>query len=182
MTSIGRLLAVVAGLLIVLGAAAFLFFRSSISSEGVYRVATAVGLDAPEPERHIVAEGFQGWAVVHFGVEGAPPLRHDEDVLIVEYPASGRLDTSTPAPEHEGFIQRGYYRQTADGMVPLSRADDIWGEFSHRLFDDDAESIHQMLEEGIAEPLHLSTGFFVGTMQEFRATEWPVEHRLPVSR
>jgi hypothetical protein len=180
MAHIARLFAVIAGLLLVAGAAAFLFFRSSMASEGVYRVAHAVGLDAAPPERHIVPEGFQGWAVVHYGVEGAPPLRHEDDALIVEYPASGRRDTSSPAPEHDGFIQRGYYMQTVDGLAPLSRAGDIWGEFSHRLFaDDDAASIHQMLEDGASVSIHRSTGFFVGPMRDFMATEWPVEHRLP---
>ena len=179
---IGRVLAVIAGLLLILGAAVFWFFRSSMASEGVYRVANAVGLDAAAPERHIVPEGFQGWAVVHYGVEGVPRLRQEDDALIIEYPESGRLDTSTPAPDDEGFTQRGYYRQTVDGLVPLSRVGDIWGEFSHRLFeDDDAESIHQKLQNGEVLSIHHSTGFFVGTMKEFMATEWPVEHRLPVS-
>jgi hypothetical protein len=72
MTHIARLIAVTAGLLLVASAAVFLFFRSSMASEGVYRVANAVGLDAAAPERHIVPEDFQGWAVVHFGVAGAP--------------------------------------------------------------------------------------------------------------
>jgi len=169
MTHIGRMLAVIVGLLLVVGAAVFLFFRSSIASEGVYRVATAVGFDAAAPERHVVPAGFHGWVVVHYGVEGAPPLREEEGALIVEYPATGRLDTSTPAPEAEGFIQRGYYRKTVNGMAPLSRAGDIWGEFSHRTFHFDGNI-------GAGR----STGFFVGTMKEFLATEWPVEHRLPI--
>ena len=169
MSHLGRLLAVIVGLLLVVGAAVFLFFRSSIASEGVYRVATAVGIETAAPERHVVPRGFQGWVVVHYGVEGAPPLREDDGALIVEYPASGRLDTSTPAPEAEGFIQRGYYRRTADGMAPLSRASEIWGEFSHRRLEE--------VGFGVAGR---STGFFVGSMMQFRATEWPPEHRLPV--
>jgi hypothetical protein len=169
MANIGRLIAVLVGLLLVGGAAVFLFFRSSIASEGVYKIATAVGVDAAAPERHVVPEGFHGWAVVHYGVEGAPPLREEEGALIVEYPAAGRLDTSTPAPDAEGFIQRGYYTETADGLAPLSRVGDIWGEFSHLSFRFDGD-----MGGG------RSSGFFVGTMQEFRATEWPVEHRLPV--
>jgi hypothetical protein len=168
MTHLGRLLAVIVGLLLVVGAAVFLFFRSSIASEGVYRVATAVGLDAAAPERHVVPEGFQGWAVVHYGVEGAPPLREDEGALIVEYPATGRLETSTPAPEDEGFVQRGYYRQSADGLAPLSRVGEIWGEYSHRNFRD-------LFGAGASR----SSGFFLGTLKEFRATEWPTEHREP---
>ena len=169
MTNIGRLIAVIAAVVLVVGAAVFLFFRSSIASEGLYRVATAVGLNAAAPERQVVPEGFQGWAVVHYGVEGAPPLREDGDALILEYPATGRLDTSTPAPDDEGFIQRGYYRQTASGLAPLSRVGDIWGEFSHRNFLDDRSAAAGR-----------SSGFFVGTMKEFLATEWPTEHRDPV--
>lgn len=169
MTHIGRLLAVIVGLLLVIGAAVFLFFRSSIASEGVYRVATAVGLDVAAPERHVVPDDFQGWVVVHYGVEGAPPLREDEGALIVEYPASGRLETSTPAPEAEGFIQRGYYRRTAGGMAPLSRVSEIWGEFSHRQFKEVGFGVTGR-----------STGFFVGSMKEFRATDWPAEHGAPI--
>jgi hypothetical protein len=168
MTSIGRLIAVVAAAVLVVSAAAFLFFRSSIASEGVYRVAMAVGLEAPAPERHVVPAGFQGWAVVHFAVAGAPPLREDDGSLIMEYPANGRLDTSTPAPEAQGFVQRGYFRQTAGGLVPLSRASDIWGEYSHLTVPDDRVNV-----------AYRSSGFFVGTMTEFRATEWPAEHAAP---
>ena len=169
MTHIGRLLAVIVGLLLVIGAAVFLFFRSSIASEGVYRVATAVGFDVATPERHVVPEGFRGWAVVHFGVEGAPPLREDEGAMIVEYPASGQLDTWTEAPAAEGFMQRGYCRRTAGGMAPLSRVSEIWGEFTHRQFKE--------IGFGVAGR---STGFFVGSMKEFRATDWPTEHAAPV--
>jgi hypothetical protein len=181
MANLGRLLAVIVGVLLVIGAAAFLFFRSSISSEGLYRMKTAVGLDAAAPERHIVPDGFKGWAVVHYGVEGAPPLSEDNGAQIVEYPADGRLDTSTPAPNDEGFLHRGYYVRTASGLAPLSRVGDIWGEFSHRMFeDDDPVAIHRMLQDGGGEQVRRSSGFFVGTLQEFRAAEWPVKHREPV--
>jgi hypothetical protein len=168
MTSIARLFAVIAAVLLVIGAAVFLFFRSSIASEGLYRVQTAVGLDAAAPERHVVPAGFQGWAVVHYGVEGVAPLRHEGEALILEYPATGRLVTSSPAPEDKGFLHRGYYTRTADGLAPLSRVGDIWGEFSHIHFPDDGSGT-----------ISRSSGFFVGSMKEFMATDWPVEHRLP---
>jgi enterochelin esterase-like enzyme len=168
MANLGRLAAVIAAVLLVVGAAVFLFFRSSIASEGIYRVATQVGVDTATPERHIVPKGFKGWAVVHYAVEGAAPLRDEAGARLLEYPASGRLDTSTPAPEDEGFLHRGYYSGTADGLAPLSRVGDIWGEFSHVHFPDDGSGV-----------VSRSSGFFVGTMKEFLATEWPVEHRLP---
>ena len=169
MTNIGRLIAVIAAVLLVVGAAVVLFFRSSIASEGVYRMVTAVGLDAATPERHVVPEDFQGWAVVHYGVEGAPRLQEDDGALIVEYPATGRLETSTPAPEDDGLLQRGYYRRTANGLAPLSRMGDIWGDYSHRVFPGNRGVVGSR-----------SSGFFVGTMKEFLATEWPTEHRDPV--
>ncbi len=112
MPTLARLIAVMVGLLLVVGAAVFLFLRSPVASDGLHRMATAVGLDAAPPERHVVPENFHGWVVVHFAVEGAPPLREEDGALIIEYPASGRLDTSTPAPEGEGLLQRGYYRKT----------------------------------------------------------------------
>lgn len=181
MPTLARLIAVMVGLLLVVGAAVFLFLRSPVASDGLYRMATAVGVDAAPPERHVVPEDFQGWVVVHFAVEGAPPLREEDGALIIEYPASGRLDTSTPAPEGEGLLQRGYYRKTPDGLTPLSRATDIWGEFSHRQFRNDHSEVARRLSRGEqVEDTGRSTGFFVGTMTEFRATEWPVEHRNPV--
>jgi hypothetical protein len=191
MPTIARVIAVLVALLLALGAAAFLFLRSPASSDAIYRTATAIGLDAAPPERHVVSEDFQGWAVVHFGVDGAPPLREEDGTLVIEYPASGRLETSTPAPEAGGFIQRGYYRQSPHGLMPLSRATEIWGEFSHIAHPDGLAPALRLDEIGDQaggispelgadlEVLH-STGFFVGSMTEFRATEWPVEHGRPV--
>jgi len=169
MANIGRLIAVIAAVTLVVGAAVFLIFRSSIASEGLYRVKTAVGLDAATTERHVVPEGFEGWAVVHYAVEGAPRLVEEDGAVILEYPATGRLNTSTAAPDDEGFLHRGYYRRTAGGLVPLSRVGDIWGEFSHR----------QFLDFG-SEVAGRSSGFFVGSMTEFLDTEWPAEHAAPV--
>ena len=170
MTSIGRVFAAIVAALLVVGAVVFFLIRSPLASEGVYRVATAVGLDAATPERHVVPVDFRGWVVVHYGVWGAPPLREEDGAVILEYPADGRLDTSTPAPDAQGFIQRGYFRQTPEGLVPLSRTSDIWGEFTHLIVPDEPGSYPTQ-----------SAGFFVGTMTEFRATQWPTEHRLPAS-
>jgi len=166
--NIGRLISAIAAVLLVVGAAVFLLFRLPLSSEGLYKVKTAVGLEAATPERHVVPEDFKGWAVVHYSVWGAPQLREDDGAVILEYPANGRLETSTPPPDDLGFLHRGYYRRSADGLVPLSRAGDVWGEYSHLIVADDPGS----------QPTH-SSGFFVGTMKEFRATEWPKEHGLP---
>lgn len=181
MINIGRLIAVILAIVLVVGATLFLFFRSPVASEGLYKVMTAAGVDTAAPERHVVPENFEGWVVVHYGVDGAPELRHEDGAVIIEYPATGRLDTSSPAPDAEGFIQRGYYRRTPDGLEPLSRAGDIWGEFSHRTFrGDHAELADRMSQGDHAEGAGRSSGFYVGTLAGFRATGWPKDHREPI--
>ncbi len=123
-------------------------------------------MKATPPERHIVPEGFQGWAILHFGVEGAAPLPVENETLIVEYPPSGLLETSTPGPDDAGFFHREHYKRTADGLEPLTRTGEIWGEYN---------MVSSIDDEGNATDR--STGFFVGTLTDFRQTERP--HALP---
>jgi hypothetical protein len=158
----GRIVGVILGVLVVVGAAVFFFFRYSFTAEGLYRLQTAVGMDATPPERHIVPEGFRGWAVLRFGVEGAAPLPVDHETLIVEYPPSGLLESSTPGPDDAGFLHREYFRRTADGLVPLTRTGQIWGEYNMRVVTDELGAVTSR-----------SSGFFVGTMTEFRQSERP---------
>lgn len=159
----GRIVGVIAAVLLVLAAAVFIFFRYAFSSEGMYRMKTAVGVDAAVPERHIVPREFRGWVILHFSVEGASPLPVEDGVLLAEYPPSGRLETSTSADDDTGFLHREYFQRTHDGLVPLSRLGDIWGEYNMRIVRD---------EEGATTSR--SAGFFVGTMEEFRAAERPI--------
>jgi hypothetical protein len=161
--NIGRIVGVIAAILLLVGAAVFFFFRYSFTAEGMYRVKTAMGVDAAAPERHIVPADFQGWAILHFSVEGTLPLESDGDCLVVEYPASGRLETSTPAHDDEGFLHREYFRRTAEGLVPLSRVGEIWGEYNMRIARDERGSM-----------MSRSAGFFVGTMDEFREAKRPI--------
>jgi hypothetical protein len=162
MTNLGRIVGVIAAVLLLVGAMVFFFFRYSFTAEGLYRVQSAVGIDAPQPERHIVEKGFQGWAVLHLGVEGASPLPEDNGVLVVEYPASGRLETSTTASGDAGFLNREYYRRTENGLEPLSRMGEIWGEYNVLVISDDRGA-----------ETNRSAGFFVGTLAEFRASDRP---------
>ena len=116
--------------------------------------------------------GFHGWAVLRFSVTGVPPLPVDGGALVAEYPASGRLETSA-GPE-AGFLHREYFCRTADGLAPLSRMSDVWGEYNQRV-----------LADGPNAAITCSAGFFVGTLAEFRAAERPradVEPPAPPSR
>jgi hypothetical protein len=160
--NLGRIVGVIAAVLLSVGAMEFFFFRYAFTAEGLHRVQTAVGVEAPQPERHIVENGFRGWAVLHFGVEGASPLPEDNGVLVVVYPASGRLATSAPAPGDAGFLHREYYRRTENGLEPLSRLGEVWGEYNVPVVTDDRGA-----ETG------RSAGFFVGTLAEFRSSDRP---------
>lgn len=160
--NLGRTLGAILAVLLIVGAAVYFFFRYSFTAEGLYKVQTGIGMDARRPERHIVPQDFRGWAVLHFGVEGAKPLQTDDQTVVIEYPPSGRLETSTPPPNDVGFLHREYARRTPDGLVPLYRTGDIWGEYTMRALIEDDGTVTS-----------LSTGFFVGTLAEFRQAERP---------
>ena len=160
--AIGRLVSTIAAVLLVVGAAVLVFFRTGYSAESLYRLRSALGVEAAPPERHIVPPGFRGWAVLHTSVEGAPPLGSDDGTLIAEYPASGRLETSTPAHDDGGFLHREYFRRTDDGLVPLTRMAEVWGEYNMRVVFDEQRAV-----------IARSSGFFVGSLAEFREAERP---------
>lgn len=86
----------------------------------------------------------------------------DHGTLVMEYPVSGRLETSTPAHDDAGFLHREYYRRTPDGLIPMARLEEIWGEHNVRVARDDSGSTKIR-----------SSGFFVGTFEEFRETDRP---------
>lgn len=160
--TIGRLVGTIAAVLLVAGAAVLVFLRTGYSAEVLYRLRSAVGVEAAPPERHIVPSGFQGWAILHTSVEGAPPLESDDGTLVAAYPASGRLETSTPAHDNEGFLHRDYFRRTDDGLVPLTRMAEVWGEYNMRVVFDERRAVTAR-----------SSGFFVGSLAEFREAERP---------
>lgn len=136
--------------------------RSSFTSEGWVRAQQALGMDAPAPEHHVISSDFQGWLELRWGVEGEPEIDTEGEVQIVEFPASGRFATSTQAPSGDGYLHRSYFRRTADGLVPLRRAERIWGEYRLTVMADDQQP-----------EVRLVTGCFVGTLGEFRKTPRP---------
>ena len=148
-------------------AAAFFVFRYTFTTGRLQKVQTAVGMEAAPPERHIVPEGFRGWMMVDYGVEGAPPLGNEDGVVVFEYPDSGRLETSTPAPDADGLLHKEYFERRGEELVSLTRLRQIWGEFSLRSIDDDGSS-------------NRSFGFFIGTMGEFRASKRPLPSLGPI--
>ena len=159
---LGRVVGIIAAVVLLVGAVVFFLFRFTFTTNRLYTVQTAVGMDAPPPERHIVPEGFRGWAVIHYGVEHAPELELTDGIRVARYPMSGQLETSTVPPEDEGFINQDFFEQQGADIIPLSRLGKIWGEYNMVRFRDDEGHVSGR-----------SSGFFVGSLAEFRASERP---------
>jgi hypothetical protein len=167
--NVGRIVGMIVALILLFAGAVFFMFRYTFTAGGLQQVQTAVGIEAPSPERHIVVEGFRGWVSVDFGVEGAPQLGNEDGAVIFEYPESGHIETSNPAPDSDGLLHKKYFERRGGEVVPLSRLSQIWGEYSLRMIEDDGSSKR-------------SFGFFVGTAGEFRDSERPLPGPLPLDR
>ena len=166
---LGRVVGIIAAVVLLVGAVVFFLFRFTFTTNRLYTVQTAIGMDAPPPERHIVPEGFRGWAVIRYGVEGAPELELIDGIRVARYPMSGQLETSTVPPEDEGFINQDFFEQQGADIIPLPRLGRIWGEYNMVEIRDDA-----------GHEVGRSSGFFVGSLAEFRASERPAPgHEVP---
>ena len=161
----GRVVAVAAAVVVIAGATVFFLFRYTFSAERLYQVQTSLGIEAPPPVRHVLPAGFQGWAIIHYGIDGTPELETVDGVMVAEYPESGRIKTSTEPPENDAFLNHEYFERTGSRLTPLNRLGQIWGEYHMRIAYD---------EEG--RVFGRSSGFFVGSMAEFRAAERPRAH------
>jgi len=80
------------------------------------------------PEKVLLPDGFVGWARIDYGVEGEPPLPRDGEYVIVKYPVSGHLRTSSRLVGKWGLQELYYY--SGDRVVPAPKAFQINGGFS----------------------------------------------------
>ena len=162
----GRIAGIAAAVVLIAGTTIFFLFRYTFSAERLYGVQTALGIEAPPPVQHILPAGFQGWAIIHYGIEGTPALAEADGILVAEYPESGRIETSTEPPENDAFLNHEYFERPGGRLTPLNRLGQIWGEYHMRISRDDEGRVFVR-----------SSGFFVGSMAEFRASERPAAHR-----
>lgn len=68
----------------------------------------AGGCDRRRPIRYLIPEGYVGWVQIDYGVESAPPLPIEERAYLAQFPAHGRLETSSP-PEYGAAWDRYFY-------------------------------------------------------------------------
>lgn len=163
---IGRVVAAAVATVVIAGAVVFFFFRYTFSAERLYQVQTSLGIDAPEPVRHILPAGFQGWAIIHYGIDGKAALETIDGILVAEYPESGEIETSTDPPTNDAFLNHEYFERTGSKLTPLNRLGQIWGEYHMKLGSN---------KDG--GEFRRTSGFFVGSMAEFRATDRPTPGR-----
>jgi hypothetical protein len=67
------------------------------------------------PEKVILPEGFRGWALVEWGVAGAPPTPLEDGFLVLRIPKCGYLASSS-IPE-AGWAKDEWYLTTASGTL-----------------------------------------------------------------
>ncbi len=98
-------------------------------------------------------EGFTGWAFVEFEVRGAPPLPHRDGKLLVSFPPSGRIVTSSSI--EQSFAKDEFYfigKKRTPLPVSMGGSDGlIWGQVT-----------------GVTGARTFQR-FFVGSRQEFAA-------------
>jgi hypothetical protein len=119
-------------------------------------------------QTHLVPDGYKGWVSVAYGVDGAPPLPVEDGHRVFRYDARGKLETSSEYAEGWGvddfFYVAGETRQLLR-LRPSGMEGEIWG--AHTRSSVVTRFGGKVTREGV------STGFFVGTEEEWRAYRRP---------
>jgi len=116
---------------------------------------TSVRNSTRPSSRFLIPDGYTGWVRIGFEVNGASPLPMNHNEYLVQIPADGKLQTSSP--EQYGWAQDKYYYYSAQRMRPLQDsgpAQLIWGKING---EESGTSGQRKYEE-----------FFVGTAQQFK--------------
>lgn len=112
--------------------------------------------------RHLIPADHVGWVITRYGVEDAPPLPVEDGFQVHDYPQDCRLDTSSGRELGIAFDE--YYYKNGEELRRLSAnplgSDGMiwhWYEGTTRTMNDD----------GLQKEI-LTSGFFVGTKEQFR--------------
>lgn len=124
-------------------------------------------------ERHLIPDGFTGWAITQFNVQDAPPLPMEDGYLVHRYPEDGRLHTSSDS--NTGWSKREYYYQQDGSRQPLPVV--TWGDEGRIWGRYDGTAISMQRDDGTEQRIGVYSGFFVGTREEYHRSSMP--HIMP---
>lgn len=110
-------------------------------------------------------DGYRGWVSVDYDVDGAPPLPIEDGHRVFRYGEDGRLETSSGYEEGWGVDDYFYFDGSTRQLLrqrPVGMEGEIWGSYTRS----DLVMIvgNEVTRKGV------STGFFVGTEEEWRAS------------
>lgn len=113
------------------------------------------------PNKYILPEGYVGWVEIVHDVPHARPLPVEDGYLVVRFPGSGVLETSSPL--QNGCARDVYYYATDGGLSPIGSTG-LWG--------------NTMIRGGYTGASQASGGvkrtyggFFVGTREQLENLE-----------
>jgi hypothetical protein len=110
-----------------------------------------------QPCRYLIPEGFVGWVLIEYNVDGASLPREETGFLVLEVPTSGML--SIPGSPQSGWAQDEYFYVDGQGsrerlrVTPPGSGGVIWGT-----------GVGSYEEDGAGLT---AEHFFVGTEAEF---------------
>ena len=107
------------------------------------------------PRTYLIPDGYVGWVKIDFKVKDAPALRTEDGSYVLEFPPSGRLQTSSPNEYGPAIEEYFYYSGNERKPLKFTTWDGggmIWGGFAGS-------------KQGAEETYE---GFFVGTEEQFK--------------
>ena len=120
------------------------------------------------PQTHFVPHGYKGWVSVAYSVDGAPPLPIEDGRRVFRYGADGRLETSSGYAEGWGVDDYFYDDGSSRKLLrqrPVGMEGEIWGPYTRTALVIRVND--KVTRSGV------STGFFVGTEEEWQANPRP---------
>jgi hypothetical protein len=117
----------------------------------------------------VIPKGYRGWLAIQYDVKQAPPLIYENGQIVLVFPKSGVLKTSSPV-DHEYIVDRYVYRD-AKGTYPLR-----WQGMDENGKEVSTEGVMvwggSVKEEGMGnDTIAVYEARFVGTKQEYEKAQ-----------
>ena len=68
------------------------------------------GTDRRTPVRYLLPDGYQGWVILDYEVDGAPTLRKENGFYVVQFDQTGRVSTSSSVETGWANDEYFYYK------------------------------------------------------------------------